>query len=134
MKEHDDKIVGFQALALGALARMKVTIQLEALQDSEVEVAIVELQALARAQLVRKNYVEKQHFFQENMKKVIKIQSIVRAKQQGQAYKSLTTGKNPPVGTVKNFVHLLNDSDFDFEEEIGKHIITGLRRLNTDNA
>lgn len=27
-------------------------------------------------------------------------------------------GKNPPVGTVKNFVHLLNDSDFDFEEEI----------------
>lgn len=27
-------------------------------------------------------------------------------------------GKNPPVGTVKNFVHLLNDSDFDFDEEI----------------
>jgi Ras GTPase-activating-like protein IQGAP2/3 len=28
------------------------------------------------------------------------------------------SGKNPPVGTVKNFVHLLNDSDFDFDEEI----------------
>ncbi|CRK44152.1 hypothetical protein BN1723_019399, partial [Verticillium longisporum] len=35
-----------------------------------------------------------------------------------EAYKSLTTGKNPPVNAVKNFVHLLNDSDFDFNEEI----------------
>jgi Ras GTPase-activating-like protein IQGAP2/3 len=31
----------------------------------------------------------------------------------------IATGKNPPVGTIKNFVHLLNDSNFDFEEEIG---------------
>jgi hypothetical protein len=28
-------------------------------------------------------------------------------------------GKNPPIGTIKNFVHLLNDRNFDFEEEIG---------------
>lgn len=33
---------------------------------------------------------------------------------------SIAEGKNPPVGTIKNFVHLLNDSDFDFDEEIGK--------------
>lgn len=30
----------------------------------------------------------------------------------------LTPGNKPPVNTVKNFVHLLNDSDFDFNEEI----------------
>ena len=53
------------------------------------------------------------------MQKVIKIQSFVRARQQGEAYKSLTSGKNPPVSTIKNFVHLLNDSEFDFDEEIG---------------
>jgi len=36
----------------------------------------------------------------------------------------VATGKNPPVGTIKNFVHLLNDSNFDFEEEIGtQHMI-----------
>ncbi|KXJ91260.1 ras GTPase-activating protein family [Microdochium bolleyi] len=52
------------------------------------------------------------------MQKVVKIQSFVRAKLQGEAYKSLTQGKNPPVGAVKNFVHLLNDSDFDFNEEV----------------
>ena len=56
--------------------------------------------------------------YRDNMQKVVKLQSFVRAKQQGEAYKSLMSGKNPPVGTVKNFVHLLNDSDFDFDEEI----------------
>jgi len=70
--------------------------------------------------MIRRSFAEKMRFYKENMQKVIKIQSFVRAKQQGEAYKMLTSGKNPPVGTVKNFVHLLNDSDFDFEEEIGK--------------
>ena len=38
---------------------------------------------------------------------------------------SVAEGKNPPVGTIKNFVHLLNDSDFDFDEEIGKSFQVG---------
>jgi Ras GTPase-activating-like protein IQGAP2/3 len=70
--------------------------------------------------IVQKRFAEKRKFYQQNMDKVIKLQSFVRGRQQGEAYKSLTSGKNPPVGTIKNFVHLLNDSDFDFDEEIGK--------------
>ncbi|KFZ03127.1 hypothetical protein V502_11202 [Pseudogymnoascus sp. VKM F-4520 (FW-2644)] len=87
--------------------------ELEAEEDS-----IVAFQTAARGLLVRAKFAEKQKFFKENMQKVIKIQSFVRGRLQGEAYKSLTTGKNPPVNTVKNFVHLLNDSDFDFNEEI----------------
>lgn len=30
----------------------------------------------------------------------------------------LATGANPPISTLKTFLHLLNDSDFDFEEEL----------------
>ncbi|KAI9814679.1 MAG: hypothetical protein M1832_005678 [Thelocarpon impressellum] len=82
------------------------------------EDAILELQAAARGTLVRARYAEKQRYFKENMAKVVKVQSFVRGRLQGEAYKSLTSGKNPPVGTVKGFVHLLNDSDFDFDEEI----------------
>src|SRR5690606_25574578 len=66
----------------------------------------------------RRRFEEKRRYFRENMQKVVKIQSFVRAKIQGEAYKSLTTGKNPPVGAVKNFVHLLNDGDLDFNEEV----------------
>lgn len=87
-------------------------------QLSSEEPYIEDLQSIIRGMLIRSRFEEKKRFYHENMKKVIKLQSFVRGKQQGEAYKSLTTGKNPPVGTVKNFVHLLNDSDFDFDEEI----------------
>jgi Ras GTPase-activating-like protein IQGAP2/3 len=89
-------------------------------QLDNTEDSIVAFQTAARANLVRTRFAEKQRFYRENMDKVIKVQSYIRAKLQGEAYKSLTKGKNPPVGTVKGFVHLLNDSDFDFDEEIGK--------------
>lgn len=84
----------------------------------EAEPNIQELQAVIRGSLIRAQFAEKQRFFKANMEKVVKLQSFVRAKIQGEAYKSLTSGENPPVGTVKGFVHLLNDSDFDFDEEV----------------
>jgi Ras GTPase-activating-like protein IQGAP2/3 len=71
-----------------------------------------------RGIFIRNQFEERRRHYNENMEKVIKAQSVIRGRIQGQAYKSLTSGKNPPVGTVKGFVHLLNDSDFDFDEEI----------------
>jgi Ras GTPase-activating-like protein IQGAP2/3 len=110
------KITGLQGLARAMLLRNDIGNLLGELEAEEE--SIVDLQAFARASLVRAKFAEKQRFFRENMEKVVKIQSFVRGRIQGEAYKNLTTGKNPPVNTVKNFVHLLNDSDFDFNEEI----------------
>lgn len=121
LEEHYDGISEVQAAIRGRNVRLQLEDKLVALADAEEE--IVELQALVRGRLIRKQFQEKQRHFKENMEKVVKIQSFIRGRQQGQAYKSLTSGKNPPVGTVKNFVHLLNDSDFDFDEEIGKSIL-----------
>ncbi|KAF2748521.1 hypothetical protein M011DRAFT_421809 [Sporormia fimetaria CBS 119925] len=116
LNNEEEQIVQLQALARGMLHRMSIGLQLA--QVEEHEEALIELQALARGVLVRRHFAEKKKFYQQNMEKVIKIQSFVRGRQQGEAYKSLTSGKNPPVSTVKNFVHLLNDSDIDFDEEI----------------
>lgn len=116
LNENEQSIVQFQSLVRTILLHRNIGTVLE--QLSEEEDAIADLQALTRGFLVRRKFAEKQKFYKENMQKVIKIQSFVRGKQQGEAYKSLTTGKNPPVGTVKNFVHLLNDSGFDFDEEL----------------
>jgi len=118
LNDHEAALIDLQSIARAMLIRCNVGDQLESLEAEED--SIVDLQSAIRAKLVRARYAEKKHFYEENMKKVIKIQSFVRGKQQGQAYKSLTTGTNPPVGTVKNFVHLLNDNDFDFDEEVGK--------------
>lgn len=79
--------------------------------------SITEVQSAIKGYLVRKQFRDRMAYFKSNMQSVIKIQSFVRAKRQGDAYKSLITGSNPPLSTVKNFVHLLNDSDLDFEQE-----------------
>lgn len=116
MVSNSPKIIQLQALSRALLVRSEIGYILNQLEDEEA--AIAELQAAVRGQQVRVKFAEKQKFFKANMEKVVKVQSFVRAKLQGEAYKSLTTGNNPPVGTVKGFVHLLNDSDFDFDEEV----------------
>lgn len=116
LEENVEEAVSLQALARAMLLRASVANVLEELDEHEE--VITEVQAAAKAFIVRAKFEEKKRFFNENMQKVVKIQSFVRAKLQGEAYKSLTSGKNPPVNAVKNFVHLLNDSDFDFNEEV----------------
>lgn len=116
LEDCEDEIVKLQALARAMIVRVDVG---ETLADLEAEEdIIIDLQARARGNIVRTAFEEKRRHYRENMDRVIKAQSFVRGRIQGQAYKSLTSGENPPVGTVKGFVHLLNDSDFDFDEEI----------------
>ena len=116
LEEEEDLIIQLQSFSRAMLSRYNVGNLISELDEHDD--AVIELQAFIRAGAVRAKFAEKKRFFKENMEKVVKIQSVVRAKIQGQAYKSLTGGKNPPVSTLKGFVHLLNDSDFDFEEEI----------------
>lgn len=116
LESHTPEITAFQAFLRAVVVRANVEDLLADL-DEEQE-SITAFQAAAKAFIVRAKFEEKRRYFNENMQKVVKIQSFVRAKVQGEAYKSLTTGKNPPVSAVKNFVHLLNDSDFDFNEEV----------------
>ncbi|KKK26618.1 hypothetical protein ARAM_005395 [Aspergillus rambellii] len=112
----DDEICELQGHIRAMLVRVEVG---QTLAELAAEDDIVtELQAFIRGHMVRAKFEEKRRYYNENMEKVIKAQSFVRGRIQGQAYKSLTTGKNPPVGTVKGFVHLLNDSEFDFDEEV----------------
>ncbi|KAI6250651.1 Ras GTPase-activating-like protein rng2 [Erysiphe necator] len=113
---HAIEIKKLQAVSRAMIFRRELSIFLAQLEDEED--SIIMFQAAAQALLFRLKFEEKLRYFKENMEKVVKIQSFVRSRLQGEAYKILTTGKNPPVNTVKNFVHLLNDSDFDFNEEI----------------
>ncbi|PGH12458.1 hypothetical protein AJ79_04294 [Helicocarpus griseus UAMH5409] len=116
LETSNEEVIHLQALARAMLVRLDVG---QVLADLEAEEDVItDFQSRIRGLLVRHRFAEKQRFYRENMEKVIKVQSFVRAKIQGEAYKSLTSGKNPPVGTIKGFVHLLNDSDFDFDEEI----------------
>ncbi|KHJ35822.1 putative ras gtpase activating protein [Erysiphe necator] len=101
LKNHAIEIKKLQAVSRAIIFRRELSIFLAQLEEEED--SIIVFQAATQASLFQK---------------VVKIQSFVRSCLQGEAYKILTTGKNPPVNTGKNLVHLLSDSDFDFNEEI----------------
>ncbi|CCG82346.1 Putative uncharacterized protein [Taphrina deformans PYCC 5710] len=127
----EDLVVDVQALCQATLRRLDYNRKLIYLARSEHN--IINLQAAATAAVQRRRFQERQNHYRENMARVIKVQSFVRARQQGAAYRSLTIDRDPPVSTIKNFIHLLNDSNFDFEEEIAmergrKDVIQSIRQ------
>ncbi len=127
-------VVGVQAQIRGILARQEYEWWRAHLIQSEP--VAVHLQSLLRGALARRAYWSKLRHYHEHMDKIVKIQSLFRGKQQGQQYRSLTVGKNVPVSTIKNFGHLLNDSDADFEDEIEverlrKLVVRGIRENQT---
>lgn len=116
MEREEDNISQIQAFARAMLSRSHIGSLLADLEEHED--AVVALQAAARAFIVRSKFEQKKKHFRENMQKVIKLQSFVRAKQQGESYKALTTGKNPPLPVVRRHLHLLTDTNLEFESEL----------------
>ncbi|KAJ6613476.1 hypothetical protein B0H10DRAFT_1805473, partial [Mycena sp. CBHHK59/15] len=109
-------VVGFQAASRGALVRRDYCAWRDHLQRSQLIASL--LQAMLRGALQRRTFRAKTDYYRANLSKVVKIQSLFRAKETREQYRQLTLGKNVTVGTIKNFVHLLDDSEADFQEEI----------------
>ncbi|KAF9534346.1 IQ domain-containing protein-containing RasGAP [Crepidotus variabilis] len=109
-------VIGLQAAARGAMVRDEYHAWRDHLHRNH-HIASA-LQAMLRGALVRRTFRKKMEYFRSNLSKVVKIQSLFRAKETREQYRQLTLGKNVTVGTIKNFVHLLDDSEADFQEEI----------------
>ncbi|KAJ7498942.1 ras GTPase-activating protein [Mycena latifolia] len=109
-------VVAFQAAARGALVRQDYYAWRDHLRRSQPIATL--LQAMLRGALQRKLFRTKMNYYRANLSKVVKIQSLFRAKETREQYRQLTLGTNVTVGTIKNFVHLLDDSEADFQEEI----------------
>lgn len=101
----------------------------------------IQLQSVVRCFLSRLRYQRTLAHYHANIDKVVKVQNFIRNKILGNAYRKLSkllgswigkifsqvlivsvivTDSNPSIGTVKNFIHLLDDSDLDFDMELGK--------------
>lgn len=131
MEKEEESITQLQSVLRAMLLRSEIGNLLAGLEEHEE--ALVDLQAAARGFVVRKRFAEKRKHYRENMEKVVKLQSFVRAKQQGESYKSLVNGKNPPLPVIRRHVHLLTDSNLEFEGEIEaerlrRQVIESVRR------
>lgn len=112
----NDDIIKCQSQSRGYLIRKNQTKWKRHLKVNQPKA--VELQSIMRGYIQRKTFGEKKLHYRNNKEKIVKIQALYRGKEKREQFKELTMGNNVPLNTVKEFVHLLDDSDYDFDEEI----------------
>ncbi|XP_015423227.1 PREDICTED: ras GTPase-activating-like protein IQGAP1 [Myotis davidii] len=79
---------------------------------------VVKIQSLARMHQARKRYRDRLQYFRDHINDIIKIQAFIRANKARDDYKTLINAEDPPMIVVRKFVHLLDQSDQDFQEEL----------------
>ncbi|NXJ70772.1 IQGA1 protein, partial [Rostratula benghalensis] len=79
---------------------------------------VVKIQSMTRMYQARKRYRDRLQYFKNHINDVIKIQAFIRANKAREDYKTLINAENPPMAVVRKFVHLLDQSDQDFQEEL----------------
>lgn len=114
----DPDVFRIQAAGRGALVRMAYRSWRDYLHQPAVQHEATVLQALLRGHLVRRRHQQRMEHYRSNLNKVVKLQSYFRAKETREQYRQLTMGTNVSVNTIKNFVHLLDDSENDFHDEL----------------
>ncbi|XP_006873354.1 PREDICTED: ras GTPase-activating-like protein IQGAP2 isoform X2 [Chrysochloris asiatica] len=80
--------------------------------------AVMKIQSWFRMSSARKRYLSRLQFFRDHKNEIVKIQSLLRASKARDDYKTLVGSENPPMTVIRKFVHLLDQSDLDFQEEL----------------
>ncbi|KAF6124888.1 IQ motif containing GTPase activating protein 2 [Phyllostomus discolor] len=80
--------------------------------------SIVKIQSWFRMTTTRRNYLSRLQYFRDHKNEIVKIQSLLRASKARDDYKTLVGSENPPLSVIRKFVHLLDQSDLDFQEEL----------------
>ncbi|GAA5946128.1 hypothetical protein JCM3775_004155 [Rhodotorula graminis] len=109
-------VVGIQAQTRGYLGRNAFLAWSDHVHRNEP--TAVWLQAMLRGVLARRRYNDLHRHFHHNMSQVVRLQAAIRSRRQGSQYRQLRKGTNVPVGTIKNFMRLLDDSEFDYRGEL----------------
>lgn len=114
--DFNNQIARIQAHIRGNSTRAEIAERKKILLSQEQ--FIIKLQCISRGCLARLKYQQTIDYYRAHIDKIIKVQTFVKNKLLGNAYKKLTTDSNPSISTVKSFIHLLDDSDLDFDREL----------------
>ncbi|CAM4531333.1 ras GTPase-activating-like protein IQGAP1 isoform X1 [Lepidochelys kempii] len=79
---------------------------------------VVKIQSMTRMHQARKRYRDRLQYFRDHINDIVKIQAFIRANKARDDYKTLISAEDPPMAVVRKFVHLLDQSDQDFQEEL----------------
>ncbi|WVN85310.1 uncharacterized protein L203_100455 [Cryptococcus depauperatus CBS 7841] len=118
-------VIGFQAVARGYIAREDYRFWRDYLHDPKTLGALVFLQSLMRGFNARRRLFLRTTYIHRNIDKIIKIQALWRGRQQRQSYDKLMTGVDVDVSTIQSYMHLLDDTESDFADQVRIEALRG---------
>ncbi|NXO20142.1 IQGA1 protein, partial [Cisticola juncidis] len=116
LKKQVPAITCIQSQWRGYKQRKAYQIRLDYLRAQKDQV--VKIQSMTRMYQARRRYRDRLRYFRNHINDVVKIQAFIRANKAREDYKTLINAENPPMAVVRKFVHLLDQSDQDFQEEL----------------
>ncbi|XP_053573714.1 ras GTPase-activating-like protein IQGAP1 [Bombina bombina] len=116
LKDQVPAITCIQSHYRGQKQRKQYKDRMQYLKDHSDEV--VKIQSYTRMHQARKRYRDRLKYFKDHINDIVKIQAFIRANKARDDYKTLINAENPPMAVVRKFVHLLDQSDQDFQEEL----------------
>uniref|UniRef100_A0A8C2Z9B1 IQ motif containing GTPase activating protein 1 n=1 Tax=Cyclopterus lumpus TaxID=8103 RepID=A0A8C2Z9B1_CYCLU len=130
LESQDPAVTCIQAHWKGHKQRKKFKDRKQYLEDHSAEA--VKIQSMVRMHQARKKYKDRLKYFQDHINQVVKIQAFIRANKARDDYKTLISAEDPPMAVVRKFVHLLDHSDQDFQEELElmrlrEEVVTNIR-------
>uniref|UniRef100_A0A8C1K185 IQ motif containing GTPase activating protein 1 n=1 Tax=Cyprinus carpio TaxID=7962 RepID=A0A8C1K185_CYPCA len=132
LKSQEPSVTSIQAHWRGYKERKKYKDRKQYLKDHTDDDYTHCIQSMVRMYQARKKYRDRLQYFKDHINDVVKIQAFIRANKARDDYKTLINADDPPMGVVRKFVHLLDHSDQDFQEELDlmrlrEEVITNIR-------
>ncbi|KAI1900297.1 hypothetical protein AGOR_G00048530 [Albula goreensis] len=116
LRQQEPHVIKLQASWKGYKQRKTYKDRLNVLQNNVM--AIVKIQSWVKMWRLRRKYSRRLQFFKEHEKEIVKIQAFLKANKARDDYRTLTGAEDPPLSVVRKFVHLLEQSSLDLQEEL----------------
>ncbi|KAE8292285.1 Ras GTPase-activating-like protein IQGAP1 p195 [Larimichthys crocea] len=130
LRQQEPHIVKLQACWKGYKQRKMYKDRMNLLQKNVA--SVIKIQAVVKMWKAKRKYNQRLQFFKDHEKEIVKIQAFLKANKARDDYRTLTGAKDPPLSVVRKFVHLLEQSALDLQEEqevtrLREEVVTKIR-------
>uniref|UniRef100_A0A673NRJ4 Ras GTPase-activating-like protein IQGAP1 n=1 Tax=Sinocyclocheilus rhinocerous TaxID=307959 RepID=A0A673NRJ4_9TELE len=127
LRKQELSVIKLQASWKGYKQRRVYKDRLKTFQDSVS--SAIKLQSLVKMWKAKRSYTRRLKYFKDH---VMKIQAYLKANKARVDYRTLTGSQHPPLSVVRKFVHLLEQSSLDLQEEqevtrLREEVVTKIR-------
>uniref|UniRef100_A0A7N9AQ89 IQ motif containing GTPase activating protein 2 n=1 Tax=Mastacembelus armatus TaxID=205130 RepID=A0A7N9AQ89_9TELE len=130
LRQQEPHVVKLQACWKGYKQRKMYKDRMNLLQKNVA--SIVKIQSLVKMWKAKHTYNERLQYFKKHEKEIVKIQAFLKANKARDDYRTLSEYRYPPLSVVRKFVHLLEQSTLDLQEEqevtrLREEVVTKIR-------